>query len=1160
MANLTKINWPLGWTPAADNVGGHPDGLLRMDNLQQEETGALSLVRGIQVLSGPHSAYVESIFSRNIDGTEMVYASLAGGSSILKNGVVLTSGTDRAAFGDALGQVFICAGTTKKKDQSGGLKDLGLDKPSDGPTLSEVNQVTADFPATAWDTIEGHDPENFGDSIKIYTDATTLRAVVKKTFAAYNTTEMGGDLTNYDPSVDTFYWLIQPHDTSLFTKFRVELLLDDADTNYYWHEWTLDDDTFNLGINLQSILKCLRKDFERVGDDNSLNWTNIIGVRVMGIGISDTWFLTGEHRFVGGPKGVLNGFYQYASQAIDNNGVYLAKSPLSPSSRTVYSTNGFVNVTPSSVSGATEHWIFRRSVIQQVDTNLVQSHLDKWYFVGSTTGGALEDRVSDVDALRLNLTVSETLVSVKEVPDSILDIEGIDHERMIYMTFRDLLFSDRLNPDAIDARFTFRVSGDTTEKNLWFKKVTNELRVLATTKDLYEISGTLLDLPDGTIDVFIRSIGEGFPPISSNVASVEGGLYYAAKDGWRVTDGSNSRLISQPLDQLWQGKECNGLPGIAVQAGVTTNYPIAITRDKLYAGAPLTDGTRRLFILNLATKAWRLQYTDPLALGVTTDNRILAGYGGGSGNFIRTLEDGIGVEGGDGFPITLITVFDNNGQPRNRKDTFTLKLVMDTGGAVVSISLGKDGESYTHLADASSNGLSTLYYTLDGVTLGFRYSLKIVDKNGDLQIFKLQEYTIEYDPRPEQVNYLRIPSTNLGTLARKRFVSFAFVIDTLGTELTFTPYVDGAAQTPTTFTKNGKLTYVHFFTSNMEGTDIGGLITGGVFEYYGPNLEESVSEKLPTPTKYLVIPANDYGNPNRKRHTSYKFQINTKGHNVRFTPEVDGVSYAPLVLNTAKKRTVEYFFDQSIDVVGIDIGGILETVANQEFEFYGTIVPQELEILPPRLKSYYLPFNNFQSPARKRMRTLPLVIDTGGSDVTFTPIVDGVGLPPTTFNTPRRQTVYHYFSTDVFGIDFGGTLLGEDAFEFYGFAQPENVETLPVPKKYDQLQPMRFDKIGKIFAFRCRIVAIGSTVSIPFSINGEAQPMYPEYNGTLFSGSFPVVPNCDDVYEVQLPKNVNATIVRIILGPTEEAFHRYDLQARVSTSGMETDAKWIPVR
>jgi hypothetical protein len=133
-------------------------------------------------------------------------------------------------------------------------------------------------------------------------------------------------------------------------------------------------------------------------------------------------------------------------------------------------------------------------------------------------------------------------------------------------------------------------------------------------------------------------------------------------------------------------------------------------------------------------------------------------------------------------------------------------------------------------------------------------------------------------------------------------------------------------------------------------------------------------------------------------------------------------------------------------------------------------------------------------------------------------------------------------------------------FEFYEMMVPENVETLPVPKRYDQLGPMRFDKIAKCFGFRIRLIMNGSTTSMPFELYGDDSVSNPHYGNLLFSGSFTTFPGIDYVYEIQFPKNVNSDIIRLVIGPTSDSFHRYDVLMKVQTSGMQGHSKWMPIR
>ena len=244
------------------------------------------------------------------------------------------------------------------------------------------------------------------------------------------------------------------------------------------------------------------------------------------------------------------------------------------------------------------------------------------------------------------------------------------------------------------------------------------------------------------------------------------------------------------------------------------------------------------------------------------------------------------------------------------------------------------------------------------------------------------------------------------------------------------------------------------------------------------------------------------------------------------------------------------------------MGGTLQTtVDGTPFEFYGVVTPQKIEELPPRLTYFRVPNENLGVAARKRVRTLPFVIDTYGQPVNFQPIVDGVIYPIDTFTTTGKTTCLYYFTTDTFGVDYGAQITSETSqpFEFYGLGEPERVEVLPVGKTYDQLGPVRFDKIGKLFALRIRLIDTGNG-SIPLTLFGDADPTDPQYDAGMFNTNITTNILTDYVYEVQLPKSVNSDILRIVLGNSTYPFHRYDCQIKVSTSGMESDSQWIPVR
>lgn len=1310
--NLTKTNWPLGWTPSADLNNGDPNGLVRMDNLQLEESGAIGLVRGFTELGSNFSDFVSDIYSKVVDGVEAFWVGLNNGVFVFRYGditfssptTVLSGGGTRPAFGDGLGQVIACSGTQKKKDDGHKIQDLGLLDPPYAPNVQSIQQQQIDLIGSGggnWTLIEGDsitlEPPT---SFKVFVNSTTLRGVAEAVFDNPVDTTNTGDGPSVNPQNDTFYILIQPGDTSNFQKFRVELYLDTTGDNYYWMDWPLAGSTsYNLGIDTQSILSARRSDFTRSGSDPNLDWTNVVKMRVIGEAIGYDKFLAGEARFVGGAAGELNGYYVYIQVDVNDNGSYQAKSAVSPQSEPQLILNGSANVllAASGDPQVTESWLFRKSlpatqfqeVINLNGQNInvpVPVVLDTFYRVAvGAPGSTVLDNTPDIDAIQTNIVANQFIISMADLQDPIIGMEGIYNERMLYLTDKELLLSDRLNIDAYDPRYSLKAFGGASEHNLWIKKISNNTLLLATTKDFYEISGTLLDLPDGTIDANVRSIGEAFPPLSQDVTATDGAIFYAAADGWRITTGSNSVHIdaSAPernkLSLLFQGLNRYGIPDFISNPGNTTRYAVGIGRSKFYAVAQCSDGTRRLLIYDLVKQTWRLQYTDPTVIYITKSDKVLLGYGLGSGNNIQMMEFGddatvdFAQPGQTGQSFFLQTVYDHNGQPRNRKDTFTLKLVMDTGGQPVSVNLGIDGGAFSNLTSItgtnqiSTSGQTTVYFNIDGVYgLGFRYAIQIIGTNS--LKFKLWEYTIEYNPRPEQNVFYHVLDDNFGSNCRKRLVSYPIEIDTLNHNVVLDIYADGVKIDSETFKTSGKNTFTHYFQFEAIGVYWAAVLssTDGPFEYYGFVTDAFVSEKLPEPAEFLVIPANDYGTPNRKRHTSYKFQIHTRGQPVQFTPKIDGSTYAPATYTTTEKRTVEYYFDTTIDdPIGIDIGGTLQSLTNTPFEYYGTtvpqdievlppkletfvipstdygqpnrkrhssykfqintfgklvrfvpkldavyssdhldfstterktveyffptgpkgdntaidiggrlvslestpfefykvVVPQQLEVLPPRLTSFFSPETNFGVAARKRVRTIPIIINTYGQPVTFTPRVDGLELASTTLNsvTDRKATLFHYFRTDVFGIDFAGEFVGTSPFEFYEFGVPEQVEILPVAKVYDQLGPVRYDKIGKMFRFRIRMISFDN--SIPYQVVSENEVSDPTYAPQSDnSGSFATVPGVDNVYEVTLPKSVNGTIFRLILGPTVNPFHRYDCQILVGDSGMESSNKWQSIR
>jgi hypothetical protein len=196
----------------------------------------------------------------------------------------------------------------------------------------------------------------------------------------------------------------------------------------------------------------------------------------------------------------------------------------------------------------------------------------------------------------------------------------------------------------------------------------------------------------------------------------------------------------------------------------------------------------------------------------------------------------------------------------------------------------------------------------------------------------------------------------------------------LGASVTITPIVDNIeldseAQSGMLSTDQ-KQTLNFFFLQETVGTDIGFIIEGiggAPFELTGPDYGKAVSEEMPAPAEFLLIPPNDFGTPNRKRATSIKFELNTRGQSVSFIPRVDQVNYPEMDCNSGedKKKIFEYFFDPALgDFTWFMLGGAFSARTPTPFELYGGLTPQNFEPFPPRLRSLYIAENNYGAAAR----------------------------------------------------------------------------------------------------------------------------------------------------------------------------------------------------
>lgn len=1163
--NLTRNNWQGGWLPSDDATNGRNNGLLRMDNCRLDENNIVSLCPGTRKIGTEYPGFIHSLYSTYFNAAKKRFLGLGTGDVVLvedevQTQVLLEAGhPEYAAFNTAYGHVFI--GSADKLVKFDGVTPLpvGLTKPAKPAVEREDGPYEEILPGSALASAIVVDGTNEAPQIDSFQfDTLDTVGSIKMTYNVNAAVFFGGVQGTEN---DRFQFSVRIGESTKLKKVRVSFIMDDVDapSNYYTFEWSNDiiPSPFNAGNNVWSKLNCRRKDFERLGADSTYGWENIIGARVEFETTGIITVIAALGVMLGSEEGPLDGEYEYTVVSAHNNGKYTARSAVGFISDKIRPYNGRVRVTiPASPEmGVNEYWLFRRSAEPQIDVTPpgTPQRLERFYRVAIIpNNGDYIDEISDQDVLREGVSVDFRLRSMSEVTDYVLAISPVLVDRVLYVTPNEIIISDSENPDAYNPLHSIRLSSNSFEIPLFLANIGPNECILGTTLDLYRIGGTFRELPDGTLDVYKVALGVGFPPISRSFIIDGSGILYTSSQGISRYNGTNLEIIQGEIKLLLEEEERYEFPGINIIPGGVALYAIAVYHGQIWACMNMKNGDRVALIYDQVNKYWHARGIQAITLLVEDDGMFIGGFGGSAGNFLREINVGTLLDEEDPHPVYILTVYDDNGQPRNRKDTFTLKLIADTGNDPVEIALSKDNGPFVIVATSQFNGMTEKLFNLGDISalqLGKRYALRI---KGEVSAFQLSQFTIEYDARPEQLTYLRIPNSNLNTQSRKRFINYPLIIDTLGANVDLYPLIDNIQQEKSVINTPDKTTHIHYFTSNKEGTDIGGIISSdpdNPFEFYDLNLSEAISEKLPTPTKFLVIPQDDYGNPNRKRHSSYKFAINTRGGNVKFIPRLDGVDKSELIFSTNEKRTVEYFFE--VDTIGIDIGGTLQSLDDIPFEFYGVIKPQDVEVLPPRLKEFRIPENNYGIASRKRIRTMPMVINTNGHNVQFIPIVDGSPQPPTTLNTATKQTTFHYFNYDSFGVDYSGELVGTEPFEFYGLLKPEEVEILPVGKLFDQIGPFVTDKLGKLLAFRLRIVA--QSTSLPYTIYAS--------DVVVHTGIIETVPNVNRVYQVpQIPKTISGTVWRFEFGPTDLPMHRYDLEAKFNISGMQTDAKWVKVK
>ena len=856
--DLKAIAWEkfnAGWCPSDDNVGGRPNALLKMENLELNMNGALSLSGGCSPVGSTYGTNIHSLWSDDIDGSRIDYAAGANGY-IYRGGSTLATGGDSyiMASGVAFKYSLLCSGAVRLKDTgTGSPVNLGIGAPTLAPNYVTAHQaktakllITSDVKfGNAFSFYVGSDWEVEFISAGVETDAIQSNATSNGPIDMTTFLTVGGNITDND----IYQWLgpgvFTAGNVGCVDSITIDILLTAPSgsgapvSDFYSQTWINPNPKNDASISFQPIFR--RQNFVRVGTGTQ-TWSTVYGFRISCVFNSpcDLGFFPSAP-FLGGDHSSLQGTYQYMQVFVNNTGSYIGRSIMSPVIQTGNLDMYYYTITSQDPSGidpqVNEIWTYRRG-----------GQLGQWYRINVLTSAFTtpwNDTLSDQDALDLDITFNTNLISTQSI-NKIYSIVGPIEGRWFFFTADICYPSDINDPDLVDVSLAIRVANTNSEVFLWAVKVSDGAILVGTSHDIYLLTGTFTTLPDGTIDVYYRSLGCKHPPICYDASYDSGLVYYLAADGWRTFSafGQGNNLCIPNTDVLYKkGGTAYGYTGPAAVIPGSTRFPCLLFNQTLYC---CITGQGRIEVYDLVRQYWRvITYGkgDATAIASTCTGIVTACFSSDNVQRDIDLKTTSLIDGSTKQAISALSLVFDDELPSNRKDLFDVKLRLLTGGGeTLNIGIIDEFDNVTGVT-ATSSSVDTSELLKDDPVVSKNYQIQLT---GSFSVFELSDIRLDYSPRPIPLTRYYVRPTNFGTPDQKLMAAWPIEIDTLGNTVTFTPKLDGSAVTSLniTTTANRKQTINYLMDSLVYATDFEALFTGGPFELYGL-LPPVILDKLP---------------------------------------------------------------------------------------------------------------------------------------------------------------------------------------------------------------------------------------------------------------------------------------------------------------------------
>lgn len=1133
MSTVQESSWPKGWIPsnsAQGELGDGEPGLLRMDNVTLEEHGTLRLVKGSDVESDAALTTVNSIFGAYIGGKKLRYVYQQNGNFLRNYGAgnalktydktIATGGPAgvKAMFLNALGHVFMIAGSKKYKDDGTRDTTIGMSAPT-APTLTphaspsiDLQNLDGSSHYTNWASLESSAFTNSGTTLQVSAATTSpYRAAWYTTFASdKDTTNLGG--TGNDSDADVFTFNFKIDDVAQLAYVRIDFMCEANPTlnNYFFREWDFSGNPnpdspyfpFPAASGATVSVQTVRKDFQRFGTDATKGWATIKSIRVTvgtyGSGASAAAIEWSGLTVIGGTTGELNGTYSYIVEEFDDTGQFIETSlPSTAVQADVYQSYIAVNRSGAAVNAKANGIRYYRAT---VNNNLPGQYLMVHQETGARgfTPASFNDQLSEDQAIAsAAIDPSHFLEYYRTaLPDDIIGAIWF-RDRVIYLNSAGFFPSYLLDPGSYDYRFTYEVAGSSNEKCLFIVKLDVGNFLIATTKDFYRVTGTFITSTDAatgltTQDVNIYPLGVTDPAINRAFLEYQGAIMYMSSTGIRTLINAQSTLVNGNLDLLFRGETRYGVPYVTLAPNDESMIACAASGDRIYWSLPCSDSNQHVFVMHSGT--WR-RYTDstaannPRCMFKEDDGTIIFGTKGSGSSYVRSMETATAA-----LPVYVQTTYKYGTSYNTRKEAKILCLFINTGGTNMSLKVTGVDEantptSHTYTVNTASEQLIYIDIKAD-ILVSLGYMLEIY---GTTSTFALNYWILEYEARPVLVKRILLVAPSIqGKRGRRALTAWAFKVNALGATISAYVTSDGSLGAAQTFTGTGTqvfswlskdTTYAYAWEIELIGTK--------EFEFF-EFLEPVFSQENPTPVKRIKTPYNAFGKAGRKCLSSWAVRINAMGGYVDCIVRADGFAVGATISFGGSDVIAVFIWENTTTTLAVAWEmELISDSGNKEFEFFEFLEPEWAQICPTPTFRAILPFAAYGNGGRTAIQTWPLRANAFTNTFDIKVIAEDGTVISNSF-TGLGDQIHEYLWYSAAGLlaklwQVEVIATGAFPIEFYEFMQPFIAQTCPVPTERVIYPYNNFGKDNRkrMEYWPFRINPLGATLVVNGSSDGS---------------------------------------------------------------------------